>query len=62
MLKRFSISNVELLSIIFVFVFSFVFFFKDTFLFWQCLFAALITTALFAATYAILKWFFLALK
>ncbi|MCB1113782.1 MAG: hypothetical protein KDK62_03410 [Chlamydiia bacterium] len=57
----YAISKLETLMIIFVFVFSFVFFFQNTFMFWDCLFAALITTALFTATYMICRWFYLAL-
>lgn len=55
-------SKAELIALIFVFVFSFVFFYKDTFLFLDCLVAASITTALVAATYIVLKWFVLAFK
>lgn len=61
-MKEFKLDKIELIGLIFVFAFSFIFFFKDTFLFWNCLFAALITTALATATYMIMKWFYLAVK
>lgn len=58
----FAISKLESLMIIFVFVFSFAFFFQYTFMFRDCLFAALITTGLFTAAYMVMRWFYLSLK
>jgi ABC-type multidrug transport system permease subunit len=62
MFHPFKIDKVEVIGLITVFVFSFIFFYKDTFLFWGCLAAALITTALVAATWLLLKWLYLALR
>lgn len=57
----FAVSKLEILLITFVFLFSFAFFYKDTFQFGKCLFAALLTTGLFSASYMILRWFYLSI-
>lgn len=57
----YALSKLESLLILFVFSFSFAFFFKDTFMIWKCLFAALLTTALFTASYIVLRWLYLSL-
>lgn len=62
MYKIFQFQKIELIAFIFLFVFSFVFFYKDTFMFWYCLGAAILSTALAVASYIILRWFYLSLK
>lgn len=55
-------NKLEMIGLIFTFVFSFVFFYKDTFMFFDCLAAASIATLLTAASYIVLKWLVLAFR